>query len=91
MYMICRLVKSNGRYVIGSLSTTHADIRVAIADGRRAAQAARWRRLIPIGEIDAGNTRVLRAWETRDGGGIAVITDTTDRVPIAPPVSPSLA
>ena len=91
MYMICRLVKSNGRYVIGSLSTTHADIRIAIAEGRRAAQTARFRRRIPAAEIDAANTRVLRAWETRDGGGIVVITNTPDREPIGPPVSPSLA
>jgi hypothetical protein len=91
VYLVCRIYKRNGRYAIGSLSTSTGNLADALTRASRMAQSARWRRLIPIGEIDAANTRVLRAWETRDGGGIAVITDTTDRVPIAPPVSPSLA
>ena len=81
MYMICALNKSNGRYTVGALHASEPKANLALAEGLRQAQVARYRRRIPPAEIDVANARVLRAWETRGGGGIAVITDTPDRVP----------
>jgi hypothetical protein len=75
MYMVCRLMKRNGRYVIGPLSFTTGNPAEAMTYAKRAAQSARWRRIIPAIEIDATDAKVLRAWETYDTGGIAVITN----------------
>lgn len=88
MYMVCRLMKRNGRYVIGALSVATADAAEAIAYAKRAAQTARWRRIIPAAEIDVSGAAVLRAWETYDGGGIAAITSDPTRIPHRDAISP---
>jgi hypothetical protein len=75
MYLVCRLMKRNGRYVIGPLSFSSGNLAEAMTHAKRAAQSARWRRIIPPAEIDVTDAKVLRAWETYGGGGIAVITN----------------
>jgi hypothetical protein len=92
MYMICSLTKRkrDGLYIIGAAHGTHADPRDAITHARQLRR--RWRGVIPVGEISVPSTvAVLRAWETQPGCGLAVITDTPDRVPSIINAPPSLA
>lgn len=87
-YMVVRLNKRNGRYIIGSLSTLTKTAPEAIAYGKREAQTAGWLRIIPPGEIDAANVGILRAWETYASGGIAAIVDNPAYISHGHKVSP---
>jgi hypothetical protein len=80
VYLVCRLLKRDGRYAIGSQSFSTGNLTDAMTHARRMAQSARWRRIIPPSEIDAAGTALIRAWETR-GGGIAVVTTDPARIP----------
>ena len=81
MFTVCGLIKRKGLYVIGPSLGTTRNAAEALTNGRRQAARGRWCRLIPHGEITQGDDfAVLRAWDTRNGSGIAVITDTPERV-----------